>query len=84
MAHIPKGSLVKGSYKPIRRDCAIYFSIDDLRVFEAFQVFWVGQTTLRYDYPSGKIARARLILLHTPTNKKEIYVSHSQTLSRVS
>jgi len=27
MAQIPKGSLVKGPYKPIYRDCAIYFSI---------------------------------------------------------
>ena len=26
MAQIPKGSLVKGPYKPICRDCAIYFS----------------------------------------------------------
>ena len=27
MAQIPKGRLVKGPYKPICRDCAIYFSI---------------------------------------------------------
>ena len=27
MAQIPKGRLVKGLYKSIRRDCAIYFSI---------------------------------------------------------
>ena len=27
MAQIPKGMLVKGPYKPISRDCAIYFSI---------------------------------------------------------
>ena len=26
MAQIPKGRLVKGPYKPICRDCAIYFS----------------------------------------------------------
>ena len=26
MAQIPKGGLVKGPYKPICRDCAIYFS----------------------------------------------------------
>ena len=26
MAQIPKGSLGKGPYKPICRDCAIYFS----------------------------------------------------------
>ena len=26
MARIPKGGLVKGPYKPICRDCAIYFS----------------------------------------------------------
>ncbi len=26
MAQIPKGSLVKGPYTPICRDCAIYFS----------------------------------------------------------
>ena len=27
MAQIPKGKLIKGPYKPICRDCAIYFSI---------------------------------------------------------
>ena len=27
MAQIPKGRLVKGPYKPICRDCAIYFAI---------------------------------------------------------
>ena len=27
MAQIPKGRLIKGPYKPICRDCAIYFSI---------------------------------------------------------
>ena len=27
MAQIPKGRLVKGPYKPICRDCAMYFSI---------------------------------------------------------
>ena len=27
MAQIPKGRLIKGLYKSIRRDCAIYFSI---------------------------------------------------------
>ena len=27
MAQIPKGRLVDGPYKPICRDCAIYFSI---------------------------------------------------------
>ena len=27
MAQIPKGGIVKGPYKPICTDCAIYFSI---------------------------------------------------------
>ena len=33
MAQIPKGTLVKGPYKPICRDCAIYFSITVRRLF---------------------------------------------------
>ena len=32
MAQIPKGRFVKGAYKPICRDCAIYFAIT-VRVF---------------------------------------------------
>ena len=41
MAQIPKGRLVKGPYKPICRDCAIYFSItvseDGLCIFSRHQ-----------------------------------------------
>jgi len=33
MAQIPKGRLVKGPYKPICRDCAIYFSIKDCNIY---------------------------------------------------
>ena len=32
MAQIPRGRLVKGPYKPICRDCAIYFSITVTRL----------------------------------------------------
>ena len=32
MAQIPKGRLVKGPYKPICRDCAIYFSITVMKM----------------------------------------------------
>ena len=37
MAQIPKGRLEKGPYKPICRDCAIYFSITVSQIFGAVQ-----------------------------------------------
>lgn len=63
--------------------------------FEALQVFWGRVPKKTSERPPkasdmrktfGKLLGAQLILLHTPRNKKEIYIyiSHSQTLSRVS
>ena len=42
MAQIPKGRLVKGPYKAICRDCAIYFSITVLflHMSEVIQIFF--------------------------------------------
>ena len=37
MAQIPKGRLVKGPYKPICRDCAIYFSITETVISYRFK-----------------------------------------------
>ena len=45
MAQIPKGRLVKGPYKPICRDCAIYFSITVSE--EGFCIFWRHQSVTR-------------------------------------
>ena len=38
MTKIPKGRLVKGPYKPICRDCAIFFSISVTLLITVF--FW--------------------------------------------
>ena len=40
MAQIPKGRLVKGPYKPICTDCAIYFSTTVLGGFDPFETYY--------------------------------------------
>ena len=61
MAQIPKGRLVRGPYKPICRDCAIYFSINVIfqsvlgHQFQLISVFFKTLSTklwLHIAYPS--------------------------------
>ena len=44
MAQIPKGRLVKGPYKPICRDCAMYFSTTVGVFKQEMEAVWVAKT----------------------------------------
>ncbi len=57
MAQIPKGRLVEGPYKPICRDCAIYFSITVPEMFRDWKKLAlfsreISGTPLWYPYHS--------------------------------
>ena len=61
MARVPKGRLVKGPYKPICRDCAIYFSITVIIWLLKFQGDFTDRTLSGEPLPSKVPAWPRAV-----------------------